>query len=37
VPVRVGDPLVNVRLGKKVKMPEGVGSLATAIGLGIEV
>jgi type IV pilus assembly protein PilM len=37
VPVRVGDPLVNVRLGKKVSVPEGVGSLATAIGLGIEL
>jgi type IV pilus assembly protein PilM len=37
VPVRVGDPLVNVRLGKKVNVPEGVGSLATAIGLGIEL
>src|SRR5215203_1990964 len=34
VPVRVGDPLVNVRLGKKVDVPEGLGSLATAIGLG---
>src|SRR5215211_7685500 len=37
VPVRVGDPLVNVRLGKKVDVPEGLGSLATAIGLGIEL
>ena len=37
VPVRVGDPLVNVRLGKKVAVPEGLGSLATAIGLGIDV
>jgi type IV pilus assembly protein PilM len=37
VPVRVGDPLVNVRLGKKLNVPEGVGSLATAIGLGIEL
>ncbi|HKH30801.1 MAG TPA: type IV pilus assembly protein PilM, partial [Gaiellaceae bacterium] len=27
VPVRVGDPLVNVRLGKKVDVPEGLGSL----------
>jgi type IV pilus assembly protein PilM len=35
VPVRVGDPLVNVRLGKKVDVPEDLGSLATAIGLGI--
>ena len=37
VPVRVGDPLVNVRLGKKVNVPAEVGSLATAIGLGIEL
>jgi type IV pilus assembly protein PilM len=37
VPVRVGDPLVNVRLGKKVSVPAEVGSLATAIGLGIEL
>ena len=37
VPVRLGDPLVNVRLGKKVDVPEGMGSLATAIGLGIEL
>jgi type IV pilus assembly protein PilM len=37
VPVRVGDPLINVRVGKKVAIPEGLGSLATAIGLGIEL
>jgi type IV pilus assembly protein PilM len=37
VPVRLGNPLANVRLGKKVNVPGGVGSLATAIGLGIEV
>ena len=37
VPVRVGDPLVNVKLGKKVGSTDHVGSLATAIGLGIEV
>ena len=36
VPVRLGDPLVNVRVGKKVDLPAGTGSLATAIGLGIE-
>jgi type IV pilus assembly protein PilM len=36
VPVRVGDPLMNVKLGKKVASPDHVGSLATAIGLGIE-
>ena len=37
VPVRLGDPLVNVRVGKKVGVPDELGSLATAIGLGIEV
>jgi type IV pilus assembly protein PilM len=37
VPVRLGDPLLNVRVGKKVDMPEDLGSLATAIGLGIEL
>jgi type IV pilus assembly protein PilM len=37
VPVRVGDPLINVRVGKKVDLAEGAGSLATAIGLGIEL
>jgi type IV pilus assembly protein PilM len=36
VPVRLGDPLVNVRVGKKVDLPAVTGSLATAIGLGIE-
>ena len=36
VPVKVGDPLVRVKLPKKLKMPERVGSLAVAIGLGIE-
>ena len=37
VPVRVGDPLMNVKLGKKVGATDHVGSLTTAIGLGIEV
>ncbi len=37
VPVRVGDPLMNVNRGKKVSASEHLGSLATAIGLGIEV
>jgi type IV pilus assembly protein PilM len=37
VPVRLGDPLINVRLGKKVDVPEDMGSLAAAIGLGIEL
>jgi type IV pilus assembly protein PilM len=36
VRVRVGDPLVRVRVGKKVKEPEQLGSLSVAIGLGIE-
>jgi type IV pilus assembly protein PilM len=37
VPVRVGDPLINVKVGKKVRALDGSGSLATAIGLGIEI
>jgi type IV pilus assembly protein PilM len=36
VRVRVGDPLVRVKLGKRFKEPEQLGSLAVAIGLGIE-
>jgi type IV pilus assembly protein PilM len=36
VPVRVGDPLARVRTGKKVKADGWAGSLAVAIGLGIE-
>jgi type IV pilus assembly protein PilM len=36
VGVRVGDPLVRVRVGKKVRADEQAGSLAIAIGLGIE-
>ena len=36
VQVRVGDPFGRVTLGKKVQEPEQVGSLAVAIGLGIE-
>jgi type IV pilus assembly protein PilM len=36
VRVRVGDPLVRVKLSKKFKEPEQLGSLAVAIGLGIE-
>ena len=36
VPVRVGDPLARVIVNKKVGSPEQVGSLAVAIGLGIE-
>ena len=36
VPVRVIDPLSRVKVSKKVREREQVGSLAVAIGLGIE-
>jgi len=36
VTVRVGDPLARVRVGKRVDLDEQLGSLAIAIGLGIE-
>ena len=36
VRVRVGDPLGRVKLGKKVGEDDQVGSLAIAIGLGME-
>jgi type IV pilus assembly protein PilM len=36
VPVRIGDPLGRVRVSKKVRSDDQVGSLAVAIGLGIE-
>jgi type IV pilus assembly protein PilM len=36
VPVTVGDPLARVRVPKKFREPERVGSLSVAIGLGIE-
>ena len=36
VRVRVGDPLARVSVSRRVKEPEQVGSLAIAIGLGIE-
>ena len=36
VPVRVIDPLQRVTISKRVREPEQVGSLAVAIGLGIE-
>jgi len=36
VAVRPGDPLTRVKVGKKVKDAEQLGSLAIAIGLGIE-
>jgi type IV pilus assembly protein PilM len=37
VRVRVGDPLAHVKVGKKVDRELPLGSLAAAIGLGIEV
>ena len=36
VRVRVGDPLARIKVSKKLGQPEQVGSLAVAIGLGIE-
>jgi type IV pilus assembly protein PilM len=36
VKVRVGDPLRRVKSGKRVEAPDQVGSMAVAIGLGIE-
>ena len=36
VRVAVGDPLTRVRLGRKVREAEQLGSFAVAIGLGIE-
>jgi type IV pilus assembly protein PilM len=36
VRVRVGDPLVRVKVSKKLREPEQLGSFAVAIGLGIE-
>jgi type IV pilus assembly protein PilM len=36
VRVSVGDPLTRVKLGRKVKDTEQLGSLSVAIGLGIE-
>jgi Tfp pilus assembly PilM family ATPase len=36
VSVRPGDPLARVKVGKKIDGAEQVGSLAIAIGLGIE-
>ena len=35
-PVRLADPFASVALGKKVARPEAPGSLAIAVGLGIE-
>jgi type IV pilus assembly protein PilM len=36
VRVRVGDPLARIKVSKKLGQPGQVGSLAVAIGLGIE-
>jgi type IV pilus assembly protein PilM len=36
VPVRVADPLTRLKVSKKVRDTEQLGSLAVAIGLGIE-
>ena len=36
VRVRVGDPLARMKIAKRVGEPEQIGSLAVAIGLGIE-
>ena len=36
VPVRVGDPLARLKVSKKIREDEQTGSLAIAIGLGIE-
>ena len=36
VRVRVGDPLARLKVGKKISADEQIGSLAVAIGLGIE-
>lgn len=35
-PVRVADPFAHVTVGKKVELPTETGSLAIAVGLGIE-
>ena len=36
VRVRLGDPLVRVKVGKKLREPEQIGSFSVAIGLGID-
>jgi len=36
VRVKLGDPLIRVKVGKRIQEPEQLGSLAIAIGLGIE-
>jgi Tfp pilus assembly PilM family ATPase len=36
VRVRIGDPLARLKIPKRLGTPEQIGSLAVAIGLGIE-
>jgi hypothetical protein len=36
VRVEIGNPLVRIKIAKRVLTPEPLGSLAVAIGLGIE-
>jgi type IV pilus assembly protein PilM len=36
VHVRIGDPLARIKLSKRVREPEQLGSYSVAIGLGIE-
>ncbi len=36
VSIRIGDPLARVKVGSAVEQPTDLGSLAIAIGLGIE-
>jgi hypothetical protein len=36
VNVRIGDPIARMKVGKKIGDLEQLGSLAVAIGLGIE-
>jgi type IV pilus assembly protein PilM len=36
VRVMIGDPLARLKMSKKIEAPDPVGSLAVAIGLGIE-
>jgi type IV pilus assembly protein PilM len=36
VPVQIGDPLARLKVAKKLSTPDPIGSLAVAIGLGIE-
>jgi Tfp pilus assembly PilM family ATPase len=36
-PVRVADPFAQLTVGRKMKLPDATGSLAIAVGLGIDV